>query len=77
MTTDYNALIPQGILFNLREIENMKIIKIDMAKKLIQKKMLTVVLIGKKLHISREELIQFLQRNTILASNYENQKLLE
>lgn len=71
MTTDYNDLIPQGILFNLREIEDMNIIKVDMAKKLIQKKMLEVVKIGNKLHVSRTELIQFLKRNTIMASDHE------
>ncbi|CAA6816953.1 MAG: Unknown protein [uncultured Sulfurovum sp.] len=67
MTTDYNALIPQGILFNLRQIEDMNIIKIDMAKKLIQNGLLEVVKIGNKLHVSRTVLIEFLERNTIVV----------
>jgi len=71
MTTDYNDLIPQGILFNLREIEDMNMIKIEMAKKLIQKRMLEVVKIGNKLHVSRTELIRFLEQNTILATEHE------
>ncbi len=68
MTTNYDNLIPQGILFNLRQIEDMNIIKMDMAKKLIYKNKLEVVKIGSKLHISRTELIRFLESNTIPAS---------
>jgi len=68
MNTNYDALIPKGILFNLKEIEEMNIIKINMAKKLINKKKIEVVKIGNKLHISRTELIRFLQENTIPAA---------
>ena len=68
MNTNYDALIPKGILFNLKEIEEMNIIKINMAKKLINKKKIEVVKIGNKLHISRTELIRFLQENTIPAT---------
>jgi DNA-binding transcriptional regulator LsrR (DeoR family) len=68
MTTNYDTLIPQGILFSLRQIEDMNIIKIDMAKKLIYKQKLEVVKIGSKLHISRTELIRFLEENTVLAA---------
>ena len=68
MNTNYDALIPKGILFNLKEIEEMNIIKINMAKKLINKKKIEVVKIGNKLHISRAELIRFLQENTIPAT---------
>ena len=67
MTTDFNAIIPQGILFNLKEIENMNIIKVDMAKKLVLNKELEVVKIGNKIHISRMELIRYLQSRTIRA----------
>ena len=35
-------LVPQGVLFNLKEIEDMKIIKIDMDKKLIYNNKLEV-----------------------------------
>ena len=35
MFEKYDMLIPQGVIFNLKEIEEMKIIKCDMAKKLI------------------------------------------
>ena len=46
----------------------MNIIKIDMAKKLIYKQKLEVVKIGNKLYLSRAELIQFLEENTVLVS---------
>ena len=68
MFEKYDMLIPQGVLFNLKEIEDMKIIKIDMAKKLIYNNELEVVKIGKKIHISRTELIRFLIDNTIGAN---------
>ena len=32
MFEKYDMLIPQGVLFNLKEIEEMKILKTDMAK---------------------------------------------
>lgn len=67
MKTNYNELIPKGVIFNLKEIEEMNIIKIDMAKKLISKNEIEVVKIGNKLHISRSELIRYLEANTIVA----------
>ena len=35
MSTDYNSIIPNKILFNLKEIEEIGLIKTDMAKKLV------------------------------------------
>lgn len=67
MNTNYDTLIPKGVLFNLQQVEDMQIIKKNMAKKLIYNKELEVVKIGSKLHISRSELIRFLEDNTILA----------
>ena len=69
MFEKYDMLIPQGVLFNLKEIEEMKILKTDMAKKLIYNNELEVVKIGKKIHISRNELIRFLVANTIMADD--------
>jgi len=68
MNTNYDTLIPQGILFNLQQVEDMQIIKKNMAKKLIYNHELEVVKIGSKLHISRTELIRYLEENTVLAS---------
>ena len=69
MRTNYDELIPKGVIFNLKEIEEMNIIKIDMAKKLIAKNEIEVVKIGNKLHISRSELIRYLEANTINSIN--------
>ncbi|MCT7553014.1 DNA-binding protein [Aliarcobacter butzleri] len=68
MYDKYDKLLNQGVLFNLKEIEEMKILKVDMAKKLIYNDELEVVKIGKKIHISRTELIRFLIANTIRAN---------
>jgi hypothetical protein len=69
MRTDFDKLIPQRVLFNLKEIESFGIIKINMAKKLIAKSELEIVKIGNKIHISRDELIRYLKANTISATN--------
>ncbi len=69
MFEKYDMLIPQGVIFNLKEIEEMKILKTDMAKKLIYNNELEVVKIGSKIHISRTELIRFLVVNTIMADD--------
>lgn len=68
MNTNYDTLIPQGVLFNLQQVEDMQIIKKNMAKKLIYNKELEVVKIGSKLHISRTELIRFLESNTVVSA---------
>jgi hypothetical protein len=65
MKTDYNALLPQRILFNLKEVEELGVIKIDMAKKLINNRELEIVKIGNKIHISKTELIRYLDENTL------------
>jgi len=67
MVAEYDSLLPKGILFNLKQIEEMGIIKVSMAKKLIAKYELEAVKIGNKLHISRAVLIHYLEENTIEA----------
>lgn len=76
MNTNYDELIPKGVIFNLREIQDMKLIKIDMAKKLIYKEKIEAIKIGSKLHISRSELIRYLEDNIIPVNKYEERKLL-
>jgi len=68
MSTNYDELIPRGVLFNLKEIEDMNLLKVDMAKKLIYNKQIECVKIGSKIHIARSELIRFLVTNTIPAN---------
>ena len=67
MRTNYDNLIPKGVIFTLKQIEEMNIIKINMAKKLIRKGQIEVVKVGNKLHIPRSELIRYLEDNTICA----------
>lgn len=64
MDVNYDSLLPQKILFNLKEVEDIGIIKTNMAKKLIYNGFLEIVKIGNKIHISREELIRYLESNT-------------
>jgi len=66
-TTNYEELIPKQILFNLKRIEELGILKIAMAKKLLSKNQIEHVKIGNKIHITRVELIRFLRDNTVPA----------
>lgn len=63
--TDYNTLLPEGILFSIRQIDEMNLIKTDMLKKLIYNREIEVVKLGKKNFISRVSLITYLEENTI------------
>ena len=69
MDVNYDSLLPQKILFNLKEVEDIGIIKTNMAKKLIYNGFLEIVKIGNKIHISREELIRYLKSNTYVLKN--------
>ena len=66
--TNYQDVLPKGILFNLKQVEELSILKVSMAKKLILLGQLESVKIGNKIHISRMELIRFLEENTVQAS---------
>jgi len=68
MTTDFEQLIPQGVLFSIKQINDMNLIKSDMLKKLIYQRAIEVVKIGNKNFISRMALIAFLEENTISAN---------
>ena len=67
-TTNYTDLLPKGILFNLKEVEDLSILKIPIAKKLIGAGELESVKIGNKLHLSRTEIIRYLEKNTSIVS---------
>lgn len=69
MSTDYHSILPNKILFNLRELEEIGLIKTDMAKKLVYNGYLEVVKIGNKIHISRQELVRYLSSNTHCTKN--------
>ena len=68
---NYDDIIPKGVMFNLAQIEDMYLIKGDMAKKLISKGLLESVKVGTKTHITRAELIRYLEENTILRTQGE------
>jgi hypothetical protein len=69
MQTNYDILIPKGVLFSIKQIDEIGIIKSDMLKKLLYNREIEVVKIGKKNFISRIVLINYLEANTILADN--------
>lgn len=65
MTTNYDEIIPNGVLFNLQDLQAYNIIKVPTAKKLITSGKLEAIKIGNKLHISRAEIIRYLEDRTI------------
>ena len=69
MITNFEELIPKGVLFSIKQINDMNLIKSDMLKKLIYQRAIEVVKIGTKNFISRTALIAFLEANTIPAYN--------
>ena len=69
MITNFEELLPQGILFSIKEIDAMSLIKLDMLKKIIYNREIEVVKIGKKNFISRSALIDYLTKNTFKAIN--------
>lgn len=64
---NYDELLPKGILFSIKEIDDMGLIKSDMLKKLIYNIEIEVVKVGTKNFISRSVLILFLKKNTLPA----------
>jgi len=67
IVADYDSLIPEGLLFSIKQIDEMKIIKSNMLKKLIYSQEIEVVKVGNKNFISRAALISYLQANTVPA----------
>ena len=64
---NYDELLPKGILFSIKEIDDMGLIKSDMLKKLIYNREIEVLKVGTKNFISRSVLILFLKKNTLPA----------
>ena len=76
MHTNFEDLIPKKVLFSIKEIAELGIIKSDMCKKLIYNRKIEVVKLGTKNFIARVELIRYLKSRTISAVNStEKQKL--
>lgn len=67
-TTNYDELLPKDkILFSIRDIDEIGLIRSDMLKKIIYQRAIEVVKLGKKNFISRKILIDFLIKQTIPA----------
>ena len=76
MTTNFENLIPKKVLFSIKEIDNLGIIKSDMCKKLIYNRKIEVVKLGSKNFLSRTELIRYLESRTVPIINFiEKQKM--
>lgn len=67
-TTNYDELLPKDkILFSIRDIDEIGLIRSDMLKKIIYQRAIEVVKLGKKNFISRKILIDFLVNQTMPA----------
>lgn len=64
MITNYNELIPEGVLFSIKQIDEMGIIKSDLLKKLIYSRKIEVTKLASKNFISRTALVSYLEDNT-------------
>jgi len=62
--TSYNEQFPNGFKFSLAELQDMKILKTSMAKKMIAAGDIACVTTGNKLHITRASLIEYFEKNT-------------
>jgi hypothetical protein len=67
MITNFEELLPEGILFSIKQINDMGIIKSDLLKKLIYAHKIEVTKLNSKNFISRSALSSYLQANTIPA----------
>ena len=75
MYTNFQDLIPQRVLFSIKEISDLGIIKSDLCKKLILHRKIEVIKLGNKNFISRVELIRYLPVNTISTIEIEENEL--
>lgn len=65
MITNFDELLPEGILFSIRQINDMGLIKSDLLKKLIYSQRIEVTKLNSKNFISRTALIKYLESQTI------------
>ena len=62
---ELEKIIPQNVLFNLAQLQELNILKTPTAKKLIYAGKIQAIKIGNKLHISRAEIIRYLEDRTL------------
>ena len=65
LKANYENIIPQSVLFNLAQLQELNILKTPTAKKLIYAGKIEAIKIGNKLHISRAEIIRYLEERTL------------
>lgn len=70
MITNFDELLADGILFSIRDIHEMGVIKSDMLKKLIYSQKIEVTKLNSKNFISRTALIAYLESQTIIVDAY-------
>ena len=76
MDTNFEEIIPQKVLFSIKEISDLGIIKSDMCKKLIYNRKIESVKLGTKNFITRTELIRYLKSRTVSTINFTDSKKL-
>lgn len=69
MITDFEKLLPEGILFSIKQINDMGLIGSDLLKKLIYTHKIEVTKLNSKNFISRSALVDYLTKNTFKAIN--------
>lgn len=69
MITNFEELLPQGVLFSIKQINDIGLIKSDLLKKLIYSQKIEVTKLNSKNFISRSALIDYLTKNTFKATN--------
>ena len=69
MIPDFETLLPEGLLFSIKDIDSMGLIKKDMLRKIILHQEITVVKLGCKNFIDRQTLINYLISCMIPAIN--------
>lgn len=76
MHTNFEDLIPRRVLFSIKEIADLGIIKSDMCKKLIYNREIEIVKLGVKNFITRTELIRYLKSRTVPSIDFISTKEL-
>ena len=67
-TTNFEEILPNLVLFNLKQLEDFGVLKAPTAKKLIYQGKLEGIKIGAKIHITRAEIIRYLTEGTTRKS---------
>ncbi len=66
----YESMLPNlRLMYSLREIEEMGLIKVSMLKKLLSQQLIESIKIGSKHFITRVEILRYLVDNTVLRAD--------